>query len=119
MKNEATFEKDLKNKNLTVTRVTSYLNFPGNTEAAFNFYKEVFRGEFSGAGLTRFGDIDMPAGSPPMSDADKKLIIHEEVHILGGYILMATDAAESMDFKLAPGTGKYGINWMLNYQVKE
>mgnify|MGYP001549996554 FL=1 len=54
-----------------------------------------------------------------MSDADKKLIIHEEVHILGGYILMATDAAESMDFKMAPGTGKYGINWMLNYQVKE
>ena len=27
--------------------VNPYLNFPGNTEEAFNFYKSVFGGEFS------------------------------------------------------------------------
>jgi PhnB protein len=88
-------------------RVTTYLNFPGNTEEAFHFYKEVFRGEFSGAGLTRFGDIDMPAGSPPMSDADKKLIIHAELRILGGHTLMATDAPESMGFKMQHGNNMH------------
>ena len=30
-----------------------YLNFPGNTEEAFNFYKKVFGGDFPG-GIFRF-----------------------------------------------------------------
>src|SRR5215217_8088898 len=88
-------------------RVTTYLNFPGNTEEVFNFYREVFNGEFTGNGLTRFGDIEMPAGAPPMSDADKKLIIHAELTIMGGHVLMATDAPESMGFKLQPGNNMH------------
>ena len=35
--------------------INPYLNFPGNSEEAFNFYKSVFGGEFLG-GTTRFGD---------------------------------------------------------------
>ena len=88
-------------------RVTSYLNFPGTTEEAFNFYKEVFRGKFSGRGLQRFGDVALPEGTPPLSEADKKLIIHAELTIAGGHVLMATDAPESMGFKMAYGNNMH------------
>jgi uncharacterized glyoxalase superfamily protein PhnB/uncharacterized protein YndB with AHSA1/START domain len=92
-------------------RVSTYLNFPGNTEAAFNFYKSVFGGEFNGDGLQRFGDITPPDGMPPLSDEDKKLIIHVELPILGGHVLMATDAAESMGLKV-----EYGNNTHINLE---
>lgn len=88
-------------------RVTSYLNFPGNTADAFNFYKKVFKGEFTGKGLQRFADIEMPAGSPPMSEDHKKLIIHAELTILGGHVLMATDAPESMGFTMVHGNNMH------------
>jgi uncharacterized glyoxalase superfamily protein PhnB/uncharacterized protein YndB with AHSA1/START domain len=97
--------KEMKKDNKA--RVTTYLNFPGNTEEAFNFYKKVFRGEFSGNGLTRFGDANLPDGHPPMNDADKKLILHAELTILGGHVLMATDAPESMGFKLQTGNNMH------------
>ncbi|RYE20934.1 MAG: hypothetical protein EOP51_16745 [Sphingobacteriales bacterium] len=92
-------------------RVTTYLNFPGNTEEAFKFYKEAFGGEFTGRGLQRFGDITLPEGVPPMSEADKKLIIHAELTILGGHVLMATDALESMGMKV-----EYGNNMHINLE---
>jgi len=88
-------------------RVATYLNFNGNTEEAFNFYKKVFNGTFTGKGLTRFADIELPKEHPPMSDADKKLIIHAELTILGGHVLMATDAPESMGFKLQTGNNMH------------
>ena len=88
-------------------RVTTYLNFPGTTEEAFNFYKKVFNGKFPEGGLKRFGDADFPEGTPPMSEADKKLIIHAELTILGGHVLMATDAPESMSFKMVQGNNMH------------
>jgi uncharacterized glyoxalase superfamily protein PhnB/uncharacterized protein YndB with AHSA1/START domain len=96
--------KQLKNTNMA--RVSTYVNFPGNTEEAFGFYKQVFRSEFTG-GIQRFGDIEQPEGMPPMSDADKKLIIHVELPILGGHILMATDAPASMGFTVTPGNNMH------------
>ncbi len=92
-------------------RVSTYLNFPGTTEEAFNFYKKVFRTTFNGKGIQRFGDITPPEGMPPLSDEDKKLIIHVELPILGGHILMATDAPESMGLKL-----QYGNNTHINLE---
>jgi len=91
-------------------RVTTFLNFPGKTEEAFLFYKKVFGGEFTGTGLQRFGDIELPAGGPPLSEADKKLIIHAELTIFSGHVLMATDAPESMGFKIQPGNNMH-ITW--------
>lgn len=101
--------KELKTSNKA--RVTTYLNFPGKTEEAFNFYKKIFKGEFTGNGLRRFGDIEQPAGMPPMSEADKKLIIHAELTILGGHVLMATDSPESMGFKM-----EFGNNMHINLE---
>ena len=88
-------------------RVTTYLNFPGKTEEAFRFYKTVFNGTFSGAGLQRFGYTNLPEDHPPMSEADKNLIIHAELTIMGGHVLMATDAPESMGFKLQQGNNMH------------
>lgn len=92
------------NKNMG--RVTSYLNFPGTTEEAFRFYKEVFNGEFTGVGLRKFGDIEIPA-EIPMTDEIRELIIHAELTILGNYVLMATDAPESMGFKMIHGNNMH------------
>lgn len=90
-----------------MARVTTYLNFPGNTEEAFLFYKKVFRSEFSGEGMQRFGDIKPHEGMPPLSEDDKKLIIHVELPILGGHILMATDAPASFGFTLTSGNNMH------------
>ena len=38
-----------------------------------------------------------------MTDADKTLILHIELAILGGHVLMGTDASESMGFTLTEG----------------
>ena len=35
-------------------RVSTYLNFPRNTEEVFNYYKSIFGGEFSWGGVARF-----------------------------------------------------------------
>jgi PhnB protein len=94
-------QKQLKTKNMA--RVSTYLNFPGNTEEAFNFYKSVFKTEFVGGSFQRFGDIPPQEGMPPLSAADKKLILHIQLQILGGHILMGTDAPESMGFKIEKG----------------
>jgi PhnB protein len=95
------------NKPNKMARVTTYLNFPGNTEEAMKFYKTVFKGEFTGKGLQRFSDIDLPKEHPPMDEATKKLIIHAELTILGGHVLMATDAPESMGFTLQHGNNMH------------
>lgn len=86
-----------------MARVSTYLNFPRHTEEAFNFYKSVFGGEFGNDGIARFGDIPPMDGVPPMNDADKNLVMHIELPILGGHILMGTDAPESMGFKVNHG----------------
>lgn len=90
-----------------MARVSTYLNFSRNTEEAFLFYKSVFGGEFSGGGVARFGDFPPPAGAPPLADADKNLIMHIELPILGGHVIMGTDAPESMGFKVDQGNNVY------------
>ena len=90
-----------------MARVSTYLNFSRNTEEAFNFYKSIFGGEFGNNGIARFGDIPPQEGMPPMAEADKNLVMHIELEILGGHVLMATDAPESMGFKVNFGNNSY------------
>ena len=78
--------------------LNSYLNFPGNTEEAFNFYKSVFGGDFSM--LQRFKETPF---ADQMADGDKEKIMHIALPIGKTSILMATDAIESMGQKLTPG----------------
>ena len=81
-----------------MARVNTYLNFPRNTEEAFHFYKSVFGGDFGGMGIARFGDIPAQEGMPPLAENDKNLVMHIELAITGGHVLMGTDAPESLGF---------------------
>ena len=89
-----------------MARVSTYVNFPRNTEAAFEFYRAVFGGEFTG-GVRRFGDVPAAPGQPPLAEADRQLVMHVALPILGGHVLMGTDAPESMGFKVVPGNNVY------------
>jgi PhnB protein len=80
----------------------SYLNFAGNAEDAFNFYKSVFGGEFSS--VVRFKDFPMEGVDIPKADEDK--IMHIALPI-GENLLMASDVLESMGQQLVPGNNNY------------
>ena len=79
--------------------INPYLNFLGNTEEAFNFYKSVFGGEF--AMLQRFKDTP-EADKVPVNE--REMIMHIALPIGKGNVLMATDALESMGHKITMGT---------------
>jgi PhnB protein len=83
--------------------VSTYLNFANNTEEVFNFYKTVFGTDFVDGKIHRFGEIPPQEGMPPISEADKNLVMHVALPILGGHLLMGTDAPESMGFKVIQG----------------
>lgn len=103
----ARFRLQQENKTDNKARVCTYLNFPGNTEEAFLFYKSVFKSEFSGKGLQRFGEIPQGEGNPPIADSIKNMILHVELPITGGHILMATDAPQEMGFTLNRGNNMH------------
>ena len=94
-----------------MARVSTYLNFSRNTEEAFNFYKSIFGGEFSGGGIARIGDISPAEGMPPIAEEDKNLVMHIELPILGCHVLMGTDAPESMGFNV-----NFGNNIHINLE---
>jgi PhnB protein len=86
-----------------MTKLNAYLNFAGTTEEAFNFYRSVFGGDFSS--LVRFKD--MPMGETKISKDDESKIMHIALPIGKESVLMATDALESMGFKLVQGNNFY------------
>src|SRR3712207_1453661 len=83
-------------------KLNPYLNFAGNTEEAFNFYKSVFGGEFSA--VVRFNDMPMESVNLPKEDENK--IMHISLPI-GNDVLMASDAPESMGFTVHFGNNAY------------
>jgi PhnB protein len=86
--------------------VSTYFNFPGTAEEAFNFYRSVFGGEFAGP-IYRFAEMPLEPGKPPLSEADQQLVMHVALPILGGHLIMGTDATEGMGFKWAGGNHTY------------
>ena len=104
---EAQFKLRKQNKTSNKARVSSYLNFDGKTEEAFMFYKKVFKTDFLGKGIERFGDIPSEAGHPPVADGIKKMVLHVELPILGGHILMGTDAPKELGFTLTKGNNMH------------
>jgi PhnB protein len=89
-----------------VALTSTYLNFDGTTEAAFNFYKSVFGTEFVN-GVMRMGDVPPQEGQQELSAEDKQLVMNVQLPILGGHLLMGTDATESMGFKVNQGNNVY------------
>jgi PhnB protein len=99
-----------------VNGVNPYLNFAGNTEEAFEFYKTVFGGEF--LAVVRFKDFETQPGEEPaavggetagmqVAVEDRDKIAHIALPLGGGSILMGTDALESMGKTLTMGSNFY------------
>ena len=74
-----------------MAQINPHINFNGNAEEAFTFYKSVFGGEF--AKIIRFKDLSGPEFQPTPKEANK--IMHIALPI-GKNILMANDVPEYM-----------------------
>jgi PhnB protein len=85
-----------------MSKVAIYLNFQGNTEEAFNYYKSVFGTEFS-APLMRIRDLPINPNAPKFSDSDLNCVMHVALPLIGGTELMGTDMLESLGQKLIVG----------------
>ncbi len=88
-----------------------YLNFNGNTEEAFKFYKSVFGGEFTT--FQRFKDTQEAS---KLSAIDGEKIMHVALPIGKGNTLMGIDALESMGQKLIVGNN---FSLSLNLESEE
>ena len=82
-----------------MTKLNIYLNFAGNTEEAFGFYKSVFGGDFTS--VVRFKDMPMPGA--PIAKKDENKIMHIALPVGKDDVLMASDALESHGQKLVMG----------------
>lgn len=75
-----------------MARVSTYINTLGRTEEAFRFYAQVFGTSITS--LHRFSDG--PDGGAELSVEERDKVIHVELPILGGHILMGTDMLASL-----------------------
>jgi PhnB protein len=74
-----------------MAQINPHINFNGNAEEAFTFYKSVFGGEF--AKIIRFKDISGPGFQVTEKEANK--IMHISLPV-GKNLLMANDVPEIM-----------------------
>jgi PhnB protein len=94
------------NKTNNMSRVSTYLNFQGNTEEAFNFYKSVFKSDFVN-GIKRFGELPADPNQPSIDETVKNMVLHVELPIMGGHILMGTDAPKEFGFTVTQGNNMH------------
>ena len=85
-----------------MARVSTYLNFMGNTEEAFEFYRSAFGTEFLGS-IQRMRDVPADPNEPPLSEAEQNMVMHVELPILAGHVIMGTDILQSMGHNLRVG----------------
>jgi PhnB protein len=96
-----------------MARVSTYLNFKGNAEEAFNFYGSIFGSKVEGP-IMRMADMPTDPNGPAPSDAERNLIAHMELPILAGHVLMATDMLESQGHQL-----RVGNNITINLELED
>ena len=72
--------------------INPHINFNGNAEEAFTFYKSVFGGAF--AKVIRFKDLASPEF--PVAEKEENKIMHIALPIGKSNMLMANDVPESM-----------------------
>lgn len=96
-----------------MAQVATYLFFNGQTEAAFRFYQQVFQTDFMTEGFMRYGDAPSDALDDGMSEADKALVMHVTLPIIGGHLLMGTDNYGESAQSLQQGNAHY-INLLLD-----
>ncbi len=84
-----------------MTTVNIYLNFKGNCEEAFNFYKSVFGGEFPYVG--RFKDMPKQEGMPALPEEFMEKIMHISLPISKETTLMGSDTGGEWAPKFTQG----------------
>ena len=75
-----------------MAQINPHINFNGNAQEAFNFYKSVFGGEF--AKIIRFKDLASPEF--PVAEKEENKIMHIALPIGKSNMLMANDVPEIM-----------------------
>ena len=75
-----------------MAQINPHINFNGNAEEAFTFYKSVFGGEFSK--IIRFKDLAGPEF--PVAKKEENKIMHIALPIGKSNMLMANDVPEIM-----------------------
>jgi PhnB protein len=85
-----------------MSKIAIYLNFQGNTAAAFDFYKSVFGTEFSSP-MMYIKDLPPNPNGPKFTESDLNCVMHVALPIVGGTEIMGTDMLESMGHKLIVG----------------
>jgi PhnB protein len=84
-----------------MARVSTYLNFPGQTEAAFRHYAEVFGSAITS--LTRMGDLPAAHGGAALTPEEAALVMNVQLPITAGHLLMGTDAIASRGHHVTVG----------------
>ena len=84
-----------------MTTVNVYLNFDGNCEEAFNFYKTVFGGEFTYLG--RFKDMPPSPETPPMTEEQGNRVMHVSLPVSKETVLMGSDSGGDWGPKIQVG----------------
>ncbi len=85
-----------------MSKVSIYLNFQGNTEKAFTFYKSVFRTEFE-APIAYMKDVPPAPDMPALSPEEQDMVMHVALPLMGDCVLMGTDSLKSMGHKVVFG----------------
>ncbi|MGQ0680327.1 MAG: VOC family protein [Actinomycetota bacterium] len=85
-----------------MTTLNPYLNFAGNAEEAFSYYKGVFGSEFNS--FVRFKD--MPMEDFPVPEAEQDKLMHVGLPVGPDSVLMASDVPESFG-QVVPGNNFY------------
>ncbi|MBK6667879.1 MAG: VOC family protein [Saprospiraceae bacterium] len=96
-----------------MTTVNVYLNFDGQCEEAFSFYKSVFGGEFSYIG--RFNEMPQDENNK-LSESDGNKIMHVSLPISAETNLFGSDTVGAWSPKLVQGNN-YSIS--INASSKE
>lgn len=86
-------------------QLNPYLNFDGQCEEAFNFYKKVFKTDFSEYGLMKFGDMPPQEGFS-LPEELKNRVMHVGLPI-GQQILMGSDTMPGMGTPFQKGVNNY------------
>lgn len=87
-------------------KLNPYLNFDGQCEEAFNFYKKVFQTEFIEFGIMKFGDMPPSEDMPPLPDELKNRVMHVGIKV-GDETLMGSDTMPGMGKPFAKGINSY------------
>lgn len=108
--------------------VSTYLNFPGNTEQAFEFYRSVFGTDFGSQGIMRMGDVPVESLGRKLRFGNNSFInLQTDTRAEADRLFAALAAGGEVDMPLQEMfwgdyfgslTDRFGVQWMFNCASK-